>query len=52
MMDKEYDRIEQLEDLVRIIEEKNEDDNAALAREIVRLWDAIHRINELIQEKS
>jgi len=49
-MDNEYDRIEQLEDIIRIMEEKNEDDNAALAREISHLWDAITDVKEIINE--
>lgn len=49
-MDKEYDRIDQLEDMIRVMEEKNEDDNAALAREISHLWDAITKIKEIINE--
>jgi len=46
-----YNRLDQLEDIVRIAEEKNEDDNAALAREVSKLWEAVHEINGIIDNK-
>ena len=48
----EYDRIQQLEDIIRVNEEKNEDDNAALVREISKLWNAIDEINDMIKRDS
>lgn len=50
MSEDEFDRLEQLEAIVRIAEEKNEDDNAALAREISKLWEAVHEINGILDQ--
>lgn len=49
MSEEEYDRLEQFEDMLRIAEEKNEDDNAALVREIQKLWHAIDEINQILK---
>ena len=49
MSSEEYDRrIDDIENLMTILEEKNEDDNAALAREISKLWEAIHEIHRIL----
>ncbi len=53
MSNEEYElRLEELESLMTINEQKNEDDNAALAREISRLWDYIDKIAHIVENHT
>lgn len=45
-----FDRIQQLEDMLYILEEKTEDDFARQSKEYEKLWDAIYHIEVSVQK--
>ena len=48
----EYDRLTEIEDAMCAIEEKIEDDMARFALQLEKLWDAIDRLQTLIDERD